>query len=269
MFVIPFGFFGGGAAYDDDAQAFFDAVEGGGDTLTDTEKSAVNTLVVNLKVYGIWTGMTAFYPYVGGTSSSTKWNLKDPRDLDAAHRIEWYGTVTHTNGVQGNGGAGDYGWTNVNPSTTVSSNTNYNFGGYGLTTNTSNGSMMGVESPGSNYAFYDYFNGNYLLNLGKGYKSASNVGTSGLFVAGAFSDSHQMYRNGNNLIIDNATTPDTLPNQIWTVLGNNTNQSEGGNISDPSNRKYSFHFFYDGSMTSTELDNFYTAATSFNTTLSR
>ena len=129
--------------------------------------------------------------------------------------------------------------------------------------------MMGVESPGTNYAFYDYFNGNYLLNLGQGYKSGAVVDTTGLYIAGAFSDEHRVFRNGSNQVVSSAVAPDVLPNQIWTVLGNNTNQTEGNNISDPSNRKYSFHFFYDGAMTSTQQDNFYTAATSFNSTLGR
>ena len=268
MFVIPFGFFGQ-AGYDDDAQAFFDAVEGGGDTLTDTEKTAVNDLVVDLKAYNIWENFVAFYPYVGGTSTSTKWNLKDPRDLDAAGRINWYGTITFTNGVQGNGGSTSYGWTNLNPSTHGGSNQNYNFGGYTLSISTANGSMMGVESPGTNWAFYDYFNGTYMLNLTNSYKTAAVINSSGLYVAGAFSNTHKMYRNGSNLIINDATAPNSFPNQVWTVLGNNTNASEGSGIADCSSRSYSFHFLYDGSMSTGEIDNFYTAATSFNSTLSR
>ena len=34
----------------------------------------------------------AIYPMIGGTQQSTKWNLKDPRDLDAAFRLTFYGT---------------------------------------------------------------------------------------------------------------------------------------------------------------------------------
>ena len=92
----------GGDAYDTDAQAFFTAVEGGGDTLTTTEKDATNQLVLDLKSDGIWTGMYAIYPFVGATSTSTKWNLKDPRDLDAAYRVSWTGTANFTaDGITG------------------------------------------------------------------------------------------------------------------------------------------------------------------------
>ena len=68
---------------DPDAQAFITAA-----SITDpTQQSAINQLVVDLKGYSIWTKMSAIYPMVGGTASSHKFNLKDPRDLDAAFRL--------------------------------------------------------------------------------------------------------------------------------------------------------------------------------------
>ena len=48
------------------------------------QASAINTLVNDLKTYGLWTKMKAIYPFVGGSATSHKFNLKDPRDLDAA-----------------------------------------------------------------------------------------------------------------------------------------------------------------------------------------
>jgi hypothetical protein len=85
---------------DPDAQAFITAA-----SITDpTQQAAINTLVVDLKGYSIWTKMKAVYPFVGGTSTTTKWNLKDPRDLDAAYRIFWNGGWTwDSNGVTPNG----------------------------------------------------------------------------------------------------------------------------------------------------------------------
>jgi hypothetical protein len=56
-----------------------------------TQKSAVNTLVTSLKEYSVWTKLNAIYPFVGGTATTHKWNLKDPRDLDAAYRLEFFG----------------------------------------------------------------------------------------------------------------------------------------------------------------------------------
>jgi hypothetical protein len=85
---------------DPDAQAFITAA-----AITDTtQQTAVNNLVVGLKADGLWTKMKAIYPFVGGTASSHKFNLKDPRDLDAAFRLQFFGGVTHNaNGMTGNG----------------------------------------------------------------------------------------------------------------------------------------------------------------------
>jgi hypothetical protein len=85
---------------DPDAQAFLDAA-----IITDiTQANAVNSLVIGLKADGLWTNMQVIYPFVGGTASSHKYNLKDPRDLDAAYRLSFSGGWTHNaNGITGNG----------------------------------------------------------------------------------------------------------------------------------------------------------------------
>jgi hypothetical protein len=85
---------------DADAVAFLTAAG-----ITDaTITSAINTLVIGLKTNNLWSKIQAAYPFVGGTASTHKFNLKDPRDLDAAFRILWLGTVTHNaNGITSNG----------------------------------------------------------------------------------------------------------------------------------------------------------------------
>lgn len=88
------------SAFDPDAQAFFTAAN-----ITDpTQQTAVNQLVVDLKGYGIWTKMKALYPFVGGTATTHKYNLKNPLDTDAAFRLVFSGGITHnSNGITGNG----------------------------------------------------------------------------------------------------------------------------------------------------------------------
>jgi hypothetical protein len=85
--------------FDPDAQAFITAA-----AITDsTQQNAVNQLVLDMKTTNIWTKMEVVYPFVGGTATSHKWNLKDPRDLDVAYRLSFYGGVTHnSDGIQGN-----------------------------------------------------------------------------------------------------------------------------------------------------------------------
>ncbi len=87
------------SGYDTDAEAFITSA-----SLTDvTQKAAVNTLVNDLKRFGLWTKIKAFYPFVGGNATSHKFNLKDPRDSNDAYRLTFSGGWTHSSmGIKGN-----------------------------------------------------------------------------------------------------------------------------------------------------------------------
>jgi len=94
---IPFGRRGG---IDPDAAAFIAAAG-----ITDpTQKAAINALVLYLKNNNVWDKLQAFYPFVGGTATSHKFNLVNPLDTNAAFRIAFSGGITHdSNGITGNG----------------------------------------------------------------------------------------------------------------------------------------------------------------------
>ena len=64
------------APIDPDAQLFFNRVTAAGGTLTNTEKSSVNTLVISLKANSIWNTLTAIYPMVGSSAAACAQNLK-------------------------------------------------------------------------------------------------------------------------------------------------------------------------------------------------
>lgn len=81
-----------GKGGDSDAQAFITAAS----ITNTTQKNAINQLVLDLKSANIWTKMKAIYPFVGGSATSHKFNLKDPRDLDAAYRLVFSGGWTHS-----------------------------------------------------------------------------------------------------------------------------------------------------------------------------
>jgi PKD repeat protein len=67
-------------------------------------ESAITNLVADLKIAGIWTKMKAIYPFVGGTATTHKYNLKDPQDTNAAFRLSFSGGWTHSaNGALPNG----------------------------------------------------------------------------------------------------------------------------------------------------------------------
>jgi hypothetical protein len=90
----------GGASIDTDAQAFITAAA----ITNTTQQNAIKTLVTDLKTYGIWSKMKALYPFVGGTAAQHRFNLKDPRTVNAAFYLDFIGGGTHSgNGYQPNG----------------------------------------------------------------------------------------------------------------------------------------------------------------------
>jgi hypothetical protein len=98
--------------YDVNAKAFLDAA-----SITDaTQSAAVNTFVKELKAINevqpnfvnfdtpADSICVAIYPFVGGTAETHKFNLINPVNSDAAHRLTYAGTVTHDEkGIKGNG----------------------------------------------------------------------------------------------------------------------------------------------------------------------
>lgn len=79
------------------------------------QQSAINQLSYDLVNSGIMDKMFAIYPFVGGSSTTHKYNLKDSRDADLAFRLTFVGGMTHSpSGVQWNGTNG-YAWTYLIP----------------------------------------------------------------------------------------------------------------------------------------------------------
>jgi len=80
--------------YDADALKF---IKGTG--ISDSiQKHAINNFVNQLKDSLLWPKFMAIYPMVGGTETTNKFNLKDPRNLDAAYRLTFYGNPICTPG---------------------------------------------------------------------------------------------------------------------------------------------------------------------------
>lgn len=75
-----------------DAWAFLDAAK----ITSSRQQRAVVDLVRGLKHAQLWSKMKAIYPFIGGTATTHKFNLKDPRDVDAAFRLVFSGGWTHS-----------------------------------------------------------------------------------------------------------------------------------------------------------------------------
>lgn len=133
---------------DPDAQAFVTAAG----ITADYQKMAIDVLTIGLKAQGIWTKCTAIYPFLGGNASAHKYNLKDPRDLDAAFRLVFAGSWFHSNsGIKPNG-------TDTNARTLVIPNTHLSQNNTHLSihTNTdSNAAEVEIGARSTNYCILE------------------------------------------------------------------------------------------------------------------
>ena len=82
--------------FDPDAKKFIDS----SGIQSETLMKSINTFVVQLKAASLWGKFMAIYPMAGGTWQTTKWNLKDPRNTDAAYRLTLHGgSLCNASGV--------------------------------------------------------------------------------------------------------------------------------------------------------------------------
>lgn len=265
----------GGGSYDTDAQAFFTAA-GISDS---TQKSAVNTLVVALKGYSIWTKMLALYPFVGGTATTHKYNLKDPQDLDASYRITWNGSFTHNaNGITGDGSTG---WGNTHFNGSALSLQNSSHLSVYSRTNSAAGDMNEIAAYNGNLDAWRLMvrdDGNIIHACMYAVQNAfgavdiqvANSNSQGHYIATARSSTDAaVFKNGSSVGTSSSSNAShsipTSPVALCALLGS------GGGTSGPgsfSNRNLAFASIGSG-LTDAEAANFYTAVQAYQTTLTR
>lgn len=87
--------------YDADALLYFAANSA---ITLDADKLAIDTFYKGLKSDGVYTKMKAMYFPKWSSAANNKWNLVNPVDSDAAHRLTFTGGWTHAStGITGNG----------------------------------------------------------------------------------------------------------------------------------------------------------------------
>jgi len=261
-----------GASFDADALSFITAA-----AITDnTQKTAINTLVTDLKTYNIWTKMKALYPFVGGTASSHKWNLKDPRDLDAAYRLVFNGGGTHDSTGYIMNGTDSFANTYFNPSTVSGWKDNHNLSiylktttptgtgwhlGYGNTTTGDPLYGLAVRRNTTNELIYD--SGNISQN---GRLQTTITDAKGFWSANALaSNDRRIFKNGTSFATSFSTVSGTPANDIMTIGAMN---GTGGSLKYFLSGINSLTSFSD-SLSPTELTNLNTAVTTYQTILLR
>ena len=268
MFTIPsfMGFDTAGFG-DPDALAFFARVTAAGGSLTNTEKSAVNTLVIQMKADGIWSAMKAIYPMVGASAAACAQNLKSS-SFTGTFTSGW--TFAST-GVTPNGTSAFFNSNlnqsgNLTPSNnhiSVYSRTNangslsYNTQDCGITNNV-NYSFQVLISRGQDKA---------TCEMGSQIIQVTNNDSRGYFLGTSTSStSAKLYKNGSS--IGTSTTTQTRTMFSNNVYFGASNESTSNNAVWFSPRENAFASIGDG-LTDTQASNFYTAVQAFQTTLSR
>lgn len=257
------------ASFDADAQAFITAAG-----ITDpTQQNAINQLTLDLKSYNIWSSMNAIYPFVGGTATTHKYNLKDPRDLNAAYRLTFGGGWVHNNnGATGNG-VNTYADTNYN---------GFQSGELGVY-NRGGGAVFGGvydEWEGGDYPIYGvpWISSYTLTNAGSSWFSDNvdqsnvlnhygvnlNLGLIGLFGG---TGTVKYYKNGAlNSSLSSLPNASSLSIPLW-LGGINNNGRYGSPFY--GNSQLAFGFISTTQFNDTQNANLYTAVQAFQTTLGR
>ena len=260
------------ASFDADAVAFFTRVTTAGGSLSNTEKVAVNQLVLDMKSAGIWSAMKAVYPMVGASAAACAQNLKSS-SFTGTFTSGW--TFAST-GVTPNGTSA-YMNTGLAPSGNLTNNSTH-ISYYSRTNNMIlNSCDIGVSASSSTAylpisLMYIRTSGDIFTNSNYNYGSptslnVSNTDSRGFFLANRTSNVVvNSFKNNNKLGTNTATeTRDitTVTNNYFLGACN-----LGGAADQYTSRQCAFSSIGDG-LTDTQASNFYTAVQAFNTTLSR
>jgi hypothetical protein len=246
-----------GGGFDPDAQAFFDRVTTAGGTLSETEKTATNQLVLDMKTAGIWSAMIAIYPMVGASAAACAQNLKSS-SFTGTFTSGW--TFAST-GITGNN-VSAYMNTGLVPNTQFATANDGNFGYYTRTNLAVNKTAMGCDD--SNRYFIDY-------PLASSVYPSINDPNTAIIATGLDKGFRQISRNSSNLsqilYLKNTTS--------YTVSQASTNKSTksiyigASNANYYSNYEIAFAYVGNTQLTTTNQADFYTAVQAFQTTLSR
>jgi hypothetical protein len=244
------------APFDPDAQAFITAAG----ITNPTQQSAINTLVVDLKGYNIWTKFKAIYPIVGGSASSHAVNLKTP----GTYNMSFATGVTHSSTGMISGGAG-YADTNLNQSLLSQNSTHLSF--YSRTNLNANQAEIGIHAGSYNLMQIRVSGTAYYLINTPGLPTVAEADSRGFFIGNRqASNDIDAWKNGVK-ILNGTTASGTVASGNLFLLAYNNIQG-GGGAAAVSTKQCAFASIGDG-LTDIEAANFYTAVQAFQTTLNR
>lgn len=253
--------------FDSDALAYFSRVNAAGGTLSNTEKTAVNTLTLSMKADGIWNSMVAIYPMVGASAAACAQNLKSS-GFTGTFSAGW--TFSST-GVLPNGTSA-YMDTSLNAAGNLTNN-NWHLSYYSRTNNSvSNdfdfgaGDASGAYSSSlllrrtSNVSGFDSGNGSGTQRI-----STTITDSTGFFIGKITSSSDRKYLKNNSIIASSIAPVGNILGSLNLYLAA---YNQAGTAAFFGSKECAFSSIGAG-LNDTEAGNLYTAVQAFNTTLSR
>jgi len=231
---------------------------------------ALNTLESDLTTYGLTSKMKALYPFVGGTSTKHSYNFINT----SLYQITWNGGWTHSSTGALPNGTNAYGNTGFKQVSNFTSTSTASIGTYLRTDSSVQGADMGAgntNNASEGILIYSSFLGTtyYGCALGSSLIGSgdSNSDSRGFYTVVRDSGVQRQHKRGNVTINTSETEAvGTISDvNIYVGAGNSTNPGPSNVYSD---RETAFAFIGD-TLTQTEIDNFYTAVQTFQTTLSR
>ena len=238
-----------------------------------TIRGALNTLDVGLINNSLDTKMKALYPFVGGTASTHKFNFMDAQDTNAAFRLTFNGTWTHSATGADPNGVNAFANTFLSPSSVLTLNS-LSMGYYSRQTasttaiKTLMGAFVGttqetqiITNVGTaTTTMFDSYN--ITANLGR--VSGTTASYLGLIVGSRQSStSSKIYRNGSSFgsITGSGGTQPNIPLYLSAANSN-------GTAAGFTDYECAFSFIGNG-LTDTDVSNFNSIVSAFQTTLGR
>jgi hypothetical protein len=239
---------------DADAQAYINANEA---ITSQSDANAINTFFTGLKSDGIYTKIKAMYLPIWGSASSSKWNLVNPQDTDAAYRLTFATGMTFTSSGMTSNGTSGYALTHLIPNTYLTNN-NTHLSIYSRTN--SSGVYFDIGSGKPTGQYFDLalnITGNIYAdqyNSSTGRITTSNANTQGFYISSrTLSNVFKLFKNSAQIGTTNtgASTGFTSINDKLAISALN----EGGTLKYYTTRQYPFASIGDG-LTDTEASNF-------------
>jgi hypothetical protein len=177
--------------YDTDALHFLDSA-----SISDTvARNAVNDFIKALKDSSLWSKFIAIYPMVGGSATSAMYNLKDPRNSDAAFRLTFYGSPLFSQTGVLFPTNNEYADTHFSDNLFTYNNNAISY--YSLTQNLVDGYDMGCSDNVAPYNEFAIYNSGDASNWFGYYKYGwAPPKTVGLFIMSSTANDVKRYENG-------------------------------------------------------------------------